>query len=359
MSRPLTPDHSNAKRRPPGEPRRHTAQRRDRRRPIIRAEPGQGGPGSVPDVDSWRESVRHAIVELSATPLEPVGRPDYTGWVYGLDLGGISVIDVASDPVHVARTSRLINHAPVDFHHLNIALSPSLAEQNGRRTRTRRGDAVFFDGTVPFAVTADVFTHYLVVNVPHTTLRRASLRVNEHTLGQLVPAENPSLRVLIALISELGGQAAHLPPDALQELGYTAEELLVSSMRLAQSGERGFADARLSRGTQLLRMQDFVRRHLAEPDLSPRTVAAAFGVSVRYVEVAFREGGVSPSRFIRETRLAVARRMLADPRQRHRSIAAVGRSVGIDNPSVFARVFRNQYEATPREYRQFGLVVPG
>ncbi|WTW91945.1 helix-turn-helix domain-containing protein [Streptomycetaceae bacterium NBC_01309] len=310
-------------------------------------------------MDTWRETLRDAVVEMSATPLKRARQPDYTGWVSLLDLGPLSVTDVASDPVHVARTSRLIDRNPVDFHHLSIARRPSWAEQQGRRTRTRAGDAVFFDGTVPFSVTADAFTHYLVVNVPHITLRRASMQVHANMLGQLVPAENLSLRVLVALLSELAGQPCALPLETVHELGHTAEELLISALRLAQVAHPGVADAKLSRGAQLLRMKDFVRRNLAEPDLSPKLLAAAFGVSIRYVEMAFREDGASPSQFIRETRLAEARRMLADPRQRHRSIAGVGRSVGIENPSVFARVFRSQYEATPREYRQFAGGAPG
>lgn len=332
--------------------RRHTVRRDGLKRPVVRPGPGSSGDGFVPDLDSWRDSLRDAIVEMDATPLGSPGGSDYTGWVYMLDLGPLSVTDVASDPVRVARTPRLINHNPVDFYHLSISRRPSRAEQRGRQNLLGWGDAVLVDSSEPFSVTADSFAHYLIVNVPRAALRR-DLRVNEHMLGQFVSARNPSLRVLMSLLGELGRGASELPSETVNELGHTAHELLVSTLRLAEAGHRQLADRQISRGAQLLRMKDFAMRNLADPDLSPKLLAAAFDVSVRYVEMVFRESGVSPSRFIRETRLAEARRMLADPRQKHRSIAAIGRSVGIENPSVFARIFRGQYEATPREYRQF------
>lgn len=110
-------------------------------------------------------------------------------------------------------------------------------------------------------------------------------------------------------------------------------------------------DVRLSRIAQLARMREFIRRHLADPALSPRMLADAFGVSIRYVELVFREADSAPARAIRDTRLDEARRMLADPRQGHRSIASVAHSVGIGDPDVLARAFRNRYGTTPSEYR--------
>ncbi|MYW05566.1 helix-turn-helix domain-containing protein [Streptomyces sp. SID3343] len=63
------------------------------------------------------------------------------------------------------------------------------------------------------------------------------------------------------------------------------------------------------------------------------------------------EPDFSPARSIRDARLGEAGRMLADPRQRHRSIASVAHSVGIGNPDVLPRAYRNRYGTTPSEYR--------
>ncbi|WP_436790746.1 helix-turn-helix domain-containing protein [Yinghuangia sp. YIM S10712] len=329
-----------------------------RSRPLVRLGPGGRHGGLAPNVDIWRAILRDNITELDATPADPDSRTDYRGWAHVLELGTLSVTDVGSDPVRVARTPRLIGRSQEAFYHLSIARRPSWARHAGQEIRMRTGDAVLLDGTEPFSLVSDGFAHHVVINVPRAALQR-DLHVQPSMLGQLIGTENPMLRVLMGMISRIGSDTSDLPGEALAELGHTAGELLVSALRLAEVGRTHVPDLRMSHAAQLLRMQDFVRSHLAEPSLSPRTLAAAFGVSVRYVEVVFREAGHTPARFIRETRLAEARRMLADPRQRHRAIAAVGRSVGIENPSLFARAFREHYQVTPTQYRMSALLGGG
>lgn len=311
---------------------------------------GRSG-GLAPDVETWRTILRDHITELDATPADPEPAPDYRGWAYVLAMGALSVTDVGSDPVRVARTARSIGRSQEAFYHLSIARRPSWATHAGRSIRMRAGDAVLLDGTEPFSLVSDGFAHHMVVNVPHAVLQR-DLRVQPFMLGRRIGPENAFLRVLLGMITQVGGETSDIPGESLSELGHTAGELLVSALRLAEVGRAHVTDARMSHAAQLLRMRDFVRSHLAEPGLAPRLIAAAFGVSVRYVEMVFRESGTTPARFIRETRLGEARRMLADPRQAHRAIAAVGRSVGIENPSVFARVFRDHFGVTPTEYRR-------
>lgn len=306
-------------------------------------------------MDTWRGMLRDCIVELDATPVDGAadGGPDYTGWVYLVDLGPLSITDVGTDPARVARTARTIGRSQDDFYHLSVAQRPCWSGQAEHETRMGAGDAVLLDCTMPFWLAADGFAHHVVLNVPKAAFTR-TLHVERDLLGRRIAADNPALRVLMAAVAELGKDPGALPPGAGLEIGHTLTELLVSTLRMTQTGRPDTGGANLGRHAQLLRMQDFVRRHLAEPDLSTKTLAAAFDVSVRYVELVFRDGGSSPSRFIRDTRMGEARRILGDPRQRHRSVAAVGRSVGIENASVFARTFRARYDLTPREYRQSG-----
>ncbi|MGW0662935.1 helix-turn-helix domain-containing protein [Streptodolium elevatio] len=362
MSRPPAADDAANNRSPSAAPgagpsKRHTL-RRGARRPVVRVGPHLQGT-RVPDPDTWRTVLRDAIVALDATPIGATarydraddGRPGYTGWVYLLELGRTTISDVGSDPMRVARTARLIDRNPIDLHHLSIGQRASWAAQGGRLARLNPGDALLFDSSRPWAFTADGFVHQLVVGVPRKDLERSVGSLGQAALGRPIRAENPTLRVLTTVIGELARNTSAQNGDVLLELGHTVAELLASTLRFESAGRQDLADPRLSRSAQLPRMLDFVRRNLGDPDLSPRAVAEAFDVSLRYVELVFREGGRSPARFIRESRLDEARRMLADPRQRHRPIAAIGRSVGIESPSAFARAFRSRYATTPREYR--------
>lgn len=326
------------------------------------ARPGPHLQGArVPDPDTWRTTLRDAMVAVDATPIGTTARhdvadddrPEYTGWLYLLELGRTTVSDVGSDPMRVARTPRLIDRNPIDHHHLSIGLRASWAAQSGRPIRLNPGDALLFDSTRPWGFTADGFVHQLVVGVPREDLR-LSAGLRQAMLELPIRAENPTLRVLTAVITELVKTTSVQPAGTLAEIGHTVAELLASALRSESAGHKQLADHRLSGNAQLLRMQDFVRRNLADPDLSPKSLADAFDVSLRYVEGVFRNSGHSPARYIRESRLDEARRMLADPRLRNRPIAAIGRSVGIESPSTFSRAFRNHFDLSPRDCRHAG-----
>lgn len=361
MSRPQSEDEGTAVQRPSAAPRTASAKRHTIRRETLRpvAGPGPNSQGArVTDPDTWREIFRDAMVSVDTTPIGPPerGRTDddagYQGWIYVHDFGPVSISDVASDPMRAVRTPRLIDRSPADVCHLTIDRRSSSISQGDRPPADLgAGDAVLVDSSRPWVVVVNDFGHHLVVNVPRADLRRG-MGVEDAMFGRRIPGDNPTLRVLTAMITEMGRNQSPTSSDTRLELGHTACELVASVVRSENEGRLRLADPRLSRHTQLLRMRDFVQRHLADTELSPRVVADAFDVSLRYVELVFREGGSSPAQFIRETRLNEARRMLADPRQRHRPIAAIGRAVGIERPSAFSRAFRGRFDVAPRDYRE-------
>ncbi|HSA49187.1 MAG TPA: hypothetical protein VLH10_03630, partial [Yinghuangia sp.] len=278
MLRSPDPDAPGAIPRPPagrgrGAVARHVVRAQGRTRPLLSPGPFCHGSKAAPDIEAWREILRDAVVELDATPVDPAVRSGYTGWVYLLDAGAVTVTDVASDPLRAARTRRLIDRNPVDFCHLMLARRPSHTTVEDRHNKLRPGDAVLLDSTRQYSFTADAFAHYLSVNVPRAALIR-DLRTTPE-LGRVIPAHDPAVRVLTSVVAELGRGAADLPPEMLTELGHTTSELLVSTLRMAAAGDTRLSSPRLSRRAQLLRMQDFVRRRFADPELCPQLIATA------------------------------------------------------------------------------------
>ncbi|MEO3752672.1 helix-turn-helix domain-containing protein [Streptomyces sp. B6B3] len=308
--------------------------------------------GTPPDVDAWRGMLHDCLIELDAIPIGDTGDgAGYTGWLRQLDLGCVSLTDVGSDPVRVVRAPRMLVGNQDDFYLLSIAQEDSSSLIGSVRSDLRRGDAVLLDSTSPFQLRAEELAHHLVLTLPRADVARVVPGSRER-VGHRIAAQNPVLRVLRAAIAETHAGGERFDPGVLPELGHVLKELLLSVLRSDELVDPAGVNGLLGHHAQLLRMRDFIRRHLAEPELSVRTVAAAFGVSARYVEIVFRESGTSPARYIRQTRMEEARRNLASPLRRQRPIAAIARSVGIENATVFARMFRHFYDVTPSEYRQ-------
>ena len=95
----------------------------------------------------------------------------------------------------------------------------------------------------------------------------------------------------------------------------------------------------------------FVTQQLGHRDLSAATVAAHLGVTPRYVHMLFETETRSFSEFVLAQRLALARRMLTDPRWIGRPISAIAFDAGFANLSHFNRTFRRRFGATPSEIR--------
>ena len=61
--------------------------------------------------------------------------------------------------------------------------------------------------------------------------------------------------------------------------------------------------------------------------------------------------GTTFSEYVLEQRLALARRLLADPRQRREKIASVAFAAGFGDLSYFYRAFRRRYDELPTDVR--------
>jgi AraC-like DNA-binding protein len=103
--------------------------------------------------------------------------------------------------------------------------------------------------------------------------------------------------------------------------------------------------------TQFVRIMEYVRSHVREPDLSAGRIAAEHHVSVRQLYRILASEGISLGDWIRERRLEECRKELAskgfgDP------ISAVARRWGFTDASSFARMFRARFGTSPRECRE-------
>jgi len=99
---------------------------------------------------------------------------------------------------------------------------------------------------------------------------------------------------------------------------------------------------------RLRRILDYIGDNLAD-DLSLSELAAVAGMSPHYFAQLFRDSmGHSPHRYVLLQRIERAKEGLRDA---SRSIIDVGSKAGFENPSHFARVFRQFVGTTPSKYR--------
>jgi len=101
----------------------------------------------------------------------------------------------------------------------------------------------------------------------------------------------------------------------------------------------------------LRRVTETIRERCHEPDLDPAKVAAALGLSRRYVHLLFASAGSTFSQELYECRLRRAQRLLGDKRFDGLGIAEIAWNCGFSEPSHFTRRFRERFGAAPSAYR--------
>ncbi|NMO93069.1 helix-turn-helix domain-containing protein [Actinomycetospora sp. TBRC 11914] len=299
----------------------------------------------------WYEACTGTFVgvEVDATSGEPL-----EGSVRAHDLGELVVGEIDASPQRMIRTPRLIDRADQQYLLLTMpGRGSGCVAQAGRRALVRPGDAALVESHRPFELGFDEAFDLWVFAFPRDLVR----------LGERDRARLSARRV--DLRSGLAGVAGRALLDLArhgEQLGdpsdggalALANDLLTTLLHVPLAEDRRLADA-LHR-TLPLRIRDHVNQRLADPALSPARVAAAFGISVRYLHKLFEGEDVTVAHYIRERRLERCRLRLLDPRYSHQSIATLAFEAGFGDLSGFNRAFRARYGLSPRTLRRRGGV---
>lgn len=301
--------------------------------------------------DLWRSAITRQFV-----PLRPERVDDQPFWgevdsstVESLTL---SHIDASGQIVH--RSRREIAESTADVYFLNLQVRGTSGFCQGAAVqRLAPGELFVVDASQPFRLHCERSLHHLCVTVPAHALRPHLLRPRLAAgtlLRRLDGAENLLADYLLAVAAEA---------DALDALagGHVAQHIIdlcahaLNRVHAPVPLPRAAARAALYR-----RACSFVERHFGDPTLSPADIARHLRTSLRFVHGLFREHDESPMRFIVKQRVEAARRVLADPAHRHRTITEIAFACGFSDLAHFSRTIALQTGLSPRELRRKHLV---
>lgn len=156
--------------------------------------------------------------------------------------------------------------------------------------------------------------------------------------------DSAEVRLLMAHAGMVAQAARTLTPAGAQGARDALLELAKGIMR------RGFDDVEPQLASALARAaMQIADDRLADPDLSPATLARELNVSVRTLHRAFTTAEESVAGYIRRRRLEQARLELAAPLGRP-DIAEVAARWQFADSSHFIRAFKQQYGETPAQF---------
>ncbi|MGO9931263.1 MAG: helix-turn-helix domain-containing protein [Steroidobacteraceae bacterium] len=231
------------------------------------------------------------------------------------------------------------------FHLIHVRKGVQLAEQYGRSIKVEAGDSLLIDCLAGFEFYFPQGVEALVLEIPRDWLK-----------GWLPTPEDASARLIDGRSgwgATLASALNNVTPTTVGASGLPATvvaEQIVSLLGLAAAHDD--ASPTTHKRALLRRVTETIRERCHEPDLNPGTVAAALGLSRRYVHLLFASTGTTFSQELYACRLHKAQRLLCDKRYDGLGIAEIAWSCGFNVPSHFTHRFRERFGSAPSTYRQ-------
>jgi AraC-like DNA-binding protein len=303
----------------------------------------------VRDVDAWQGAVTGALL---AFHVECAAPERFRGSIRRHRLGDTSLIAMTSRPHRAVRAAEHIEDHPADYL-LSLQLAGTAQfRQDDRLARVGPGDMVFYDSSRPVEIVSGEGYRSLCFRFP-TGGPGGHRRAAELTATTLDAAHGlaPGVAGLLTGLHE-----------GLERPGEVRSDAVLSAARHATELARALFDDELTRRGLLVapephaelraRIDRHIDAHLADPALSPRSVAAAVFVSTRHLHALFAEDGRTVAGTIRERRLERCLADLADPRQARTPVSAVALRWGFTNATRFGQLVKAATGRTPVAYRR-------
>jgi AraC-like DNA-binding protein len=297
----------------------------------------------------WEDLISQIFTRFEVE-IDQVSVEDFYGDVVKESTESLDIFEISTNAAHSARhpgreVETLENAAIVIV--LQVEGEGSIF-QDGRHDVIEPGDLTLFDASRGFELRFDGPTRQFVLSIPWQTVQRQLISPRRVT-GMGISGSTGVGGVASEFISAFVQQASSMKVSEREGLTRSLIDIINAAVisRLSQSS--------LSRSDyvefQLNTARMYVEERLRDPELSPAVVAAAIGVSQRYLNKLFESENLSLSRLIWQRRLENCRKDLQDPRLAGKSITKIAHSWGFKSSSHFSRSFKDAFGVSPREIR--------
>lgn len=294
----------------------------------------------------WNEVICRTVIDLDC---RPVKQPHFEASISGFDAAGLGVYHIHTQPHLVYRDAAGISRLDSDALVINFVTAGSLyAEQDGRAVTLRPGDGAISDAARPYFLRFDDPLGCVSVKIRKSDLRHRITGI-EHITAQSLAAGSTLNPLVFGYMTNLLQHVPAMDDAAALRATEIFKDLLAAS--LGEMLQRSPVSLTEHRAVALLKVKDFIERHLGLPELDPAFVARALRLSVRYINRLFEAESSSLGRYIWRRRLEHCAARLRDPAFARVGVSVIAMERGFNDLSYFSRTFRARYGVSPREYR--------
>lgn len=185
---------------------------------------------------------------------------------------------------------------------------------------------------------------YVSVRVPFAAISTLSANT-EAAAARRIPRDTEALSLLRNYVANL--------PDRIADpqLGRLSATHVYDLIALAIGATNDGREIAQQRGVRAARLEAVKFDVIQDVTLDLKRISRRQGISPRYIQMLFEEGGTTFSEFVLERRLDAARTMLTSPRYLTWSVTEIALEAGFGDISHFNRSFKRRYLGTPSDMR--------
>jgi AraC-like DNA-binding protein len=297
--------------------------------------------------DGVHAAIASTFVPVKISFADDGGPPSVYGAI--TDLGQMTVLSVRSNAVTVERTPELARDdlTPSIFVGLQLQGS-SLVAQDGRQAALRPGELVVYDSTAPYVLADDdgIRQHQFRIPLDRLGLSRDAIR---QVCAVTLSPGDPVADLAATYFHRLASRRDLFDRPGADAVSQPSIELMRAVITTHLGATRLVSDS--LHATLQLRIMEYIRAHLREPELSAAQIAAAHHMSVRQLYKILAAHDIVLGEWIRTHRLEECRKEIGSSANSAIPIASIARRWGFTDASSFARMFRTHYGMSPREWR--------
>lgn len=294
----------------------------------------------------WNDAVCDTFSNMETTAEHPC---DFEASLDTAPLGDLYMANPQSTPAKVNRTAQHVSRSREHQFFLHMQLKNNItACQQGYVAELEEGDFVLCDSALPYSLSYDKPCSTLVLGIPAKTLK-VHLPSPELAVGIKLSGKQGLGQTLQVMIRSIWEQ---MDEGFEAELGQRVAQNLLDVMATACSTTRsGPASESAVAGSRRIQIKRYIEANLRDPELSARKVAGSFRISTRYLHMLFSVEDETVSNYILRRRIEECAKQMSGFIWRGHTITEIAFGWGFNNTTHFARVFRNHYGMSPRDFR--------